>query len=453
MMKKVLALALCVCMAAMLLAGCGGAGSSSAAASASGSAAAGTSASAAGALDPNIKATLTFATYDNEAMDLYEEMDLEGRFQELYPNVNIEIEEFKDDAEYFNQMKIRASAGELPDLMYLQTRYYPVFKDYMVDLSHTQAAANNTLAAEFAVDGKIIGVPEKISTDYVFYWADMFEEAGVEVPKTWKDFVAASEKLQSYFGAQDPSFMAIGMGCKDSWPMYPLMEYSPASFSGNGAYWDYMATVDEPFAEGEPIRDAYTKVYDLLQKGVLGSDPLGLGYDQALSLFLNHQAAMMVDNSMGLAKIEASGVDLTNLKTFYMPYTDEEGNFNHIVQGDFFLGITNTSENPELAEAFLEFYFAEFYPEFILRVASDSTMTNAPKDKDPYMVFADEEQPEYVLVSYMGGGDDYTAIVNECKFDYNKVGTSMLTDGFDLEATFAQLNADWSAAREKLGMK
>ena len=92
-MKKVLALALCVCMAAMLLAGCGGAGSSSAAASASGSAAAGTSASAAGALDPNIKATLTFATYDNEAMDLYEEMDLEGRFQELYPNVNIEIEE------------------------------------------------------------------------------------------------------------------------------------------------------------------------------------------------------------------------------------------------------------------------------------------------------------------------------------------------------------------------
>ena len=112
-MKKVLALALCVCMAAMLLAGCGGAGSSSAAASASGSAAAGTSASAAGALDPNIKATLTFATWDNEAMDLYDELDLEGRFQELYPNVNIEIEEFKDDDEYFNQMKIRASAGEL----------------------------------------------------------------------------------------------------------------------------------------------------------------------------------------------------------------------------------------------------------------------------------------------------------------------------------------------------
>ena len=190
-MKKVLALALCVCMAAMLLAGCGGAGSSSAAASASGSAAAGTSASDAGALDPNIKATLTFATWDNEAMDLYDELDLEGRFQELYPNVNIEIEEFKDDDEYFNQMKIRASAGELPDLMYLQTRFFPVFKDYMVDLSDTKAAANNLLAEDVKADGRIIGIPEKLAGDYVYYWADVFEGADVSVPHTWEEFVTA----------------------------------------------------------------------------------------------------------------------------------------------------------------------------------------------------------------------------------------------------------------------
>ena len=75
------------------------------------------------------------------------------------------------------------------------------------------------------------------------------------------------------------------------------------------------------------------------------------------------------------------------------------------------------------------------------------------KEKDHFMAYADEEGETINLVNYVGGGDDYTAIVNECKFDYNKVGTSMLTDGFDLEATFAQLNADWSAAREKLGMK
>ncbi len=444
-MKKVLALVLSACMCAAVFAGCGSEKAPAADSS--------ETSAAEGGLDKNIKATLTFATWDNEAMDVFEELDLEGRFQELYPNVNIEIEEFKDDIEYFNQMKIRAAANELPDIMYLQTRFYPVFKDYMMDLSDTKAAANNILAAECAVDGRIIGIPEKISTDYVFYWSDVFEEAGVAVPHTWEEFVTASETLQKHYEAADPDFMAIAMGAKDGWPMYPLMEYAAASFSGESNYWDIMATEDEPFAEGTEINKAFTKVYDLLNRGVLGRDPLGLGYDQALSMFLNKKAAMMIDNSMGMAKIAASGVDLSTLKTFYTPYTDENGQFNHIVQGDFFMGVTNTSENPELAKAFLEFYFEDFYGDYIMELASDSTMTNAPKEKNQYMAYADAEQPEMNLVNYMGGGDDFTAIVNKCKFDHNKVGAQMLMEGFDLEQCFDELNKSWSEARKSLGME
>ena len=404
-------------------------------------------------LDRNVKATLTFATFDNEAMLLFDEFDIEARFQELYPRVSIEIEEFKDDDEYFKQMKIRASANELPDVMYLQTRFFPVFKNYMVDLSDLEATKNNVMAESYAVDGVVLGIPEKRSEDYVFYWADMFEEAGVSVPKTWEDFNTVLETLQKHYGATDPNFAAIAVGMKDSWPVYPFMEYAPASFSGNGTYWDLMATQDAPFAEGTEIREAYTKVYNLFEKGVLGADPLGIGYDQALSLFLNKSACMMADNSMGLAKIKNSGVDLTNLKTFYMPYTTEDGSFNHIVQGDFFMGVTNTSENQELAKAFVEFFFSEaWYPDYISRLASDSTMATVHKDKDPYMVYADQEQPELNVVGYVGGGDDYTAIVNESKWDYCKLGAEMVMEDFDLEAAFDELNAKWAAAREKLGM-
>ena len=403
-------------------------------------------------VDPNIKATLTFATWDNEAMLLFDELDIEGRFQELYPNVSIEIEEFKDDDEYFKSMKIRAAANELPDIMYLQTRYFPVFKEYMTDLSGLEATKNNTMAESYAVDGVVLGIPEKCSEDYVFYWADMFEAAGVSVPKTWEDYVAACETLQAYYGAQDPNFAAVAVGAKDSWPLYPFMEYAPASFSGVGTQWDVMATMDAPFAEGTATRAAYTKINDLFSRGVLGADPLGIGYDQALSLFLNHSAAMMADNSMGLAKIKNSGVDLTNLKTFYMPYTNEDGTFNHIRQGDFFMGVPSTSANVELAQAFVEWYFDAWYPEYINHLASDSTMKTVAKAKDPYMTYADEEQPELNVVGYIGGGDDYTAIVSECKFDYNKLGTQMLMEGFDLEAAFDELDAAWTAARTKLGL-
>lgn len=406
-----------------------------------------------GAVDTNIKATLTFAIYDNEAMLLFDELDLEGRFQEKYPNVTIEIEEFKDDDEYFKSMKIRAAANELPDVMYLQTRYFPVFKEYMSDLSDLEATKNNVMAMDYAVDGVVLGIPEKRSEDYVFYWADMFEAAGVSVPKTWDEFVAVCETLQTYYSANDPTFAALAVGAKDSWPLYPLMEYAPASFSGVGNMWDVMATKDHPFAEGEPVREAYTKVYNLIKLGVLGSDPLGIGYDQALSLFLNKSATMMADNSMGLAKIKNSGVDLTNLKTFYMPYTTEDGSFNHIVQGDFYMGVPANNENAALAKEFVEFFFsADWYEDYIKTLASDSTMTTIHKDRDYYMSFADVEQPELQVVGYLGGGDDYTAIVSECKFDYNRFGTEMLMDGFDLEAAFAKMDADWAAARAKLGM-
>ncbi len=50
----------------------------------------------------------------------------------------------------------------------------------MVDLSDTQAAANNSAAEDVKADGRIIGIPEKLASDYVYYWADVFEDADVE---------------------------------------------------------------------------------------------------------------------------------------------------------------------------------------------------------------------------------------------------------------------------------
>ena len=68
--------------------------------------------------DRNISCTLTLATWDVAAAKTFEELDMEGRFQQLYPNVEIDIEEFNAEPEYFNSMKIRSSASELPDLMF-----------------------------------------------------------------------------------------------------------------------------------------------------------------------------------------------------------------------------------------------------------------------------------------------------------------------------------------------
>lgn len=75
-----------------------------------------------------------------------------------------------------------------------------------------------------------------------------------------------------------------------------------------------------------------------------------------------------------------------------------------------------------------------------------------PKDKDPILAEADAAQPDGEMVMY-DGGDDFTALQNETTFDYKKLGAQMLTNGFDLDAALADLDAKWTAARAKLGIQ
>lgn len=403
----------------------------------------------------DLSGTLTFAIWDNNLNDFIEQNDMIGKFQEQYPNIDIEVEKIKDDTEYWNAMKMRSSANQLPDIMFNKTFTLSRFKDYLIDLSDTQACANNELAKGYALDGKVLGIPMTSGYEYVYYWKDMFEEAGVEVPTTWGEFEEVAKKLQDYYGQSNPDFMAIACGLKDEWPDYPYMEFMPALESGNGQNWNTMATQDAPFAEGTDVYKAYEKVYNLFTSGVLGKDPLGLGNDQVTSLFATKNAAIIALGDWGLQNIQNGTDDTSELGTFYLPTRNTESDpYNVIVQGDSFMGVTTHSKNPEAAVAFVEWFYSDaWYPDYINYVSSASSMTNFPKEKDPILAQADALVPDKVLVMYDGGGDHFTAIQNETTFDYKKLGAQMLTGGFDLQAVFEELNNKWAQARAKLNIE
>ncbi len=403
----------------------------------------------------DLSGDLVFAIWDNNLMDYIDENDMVGKFQELYPDANIEVEKIKDDSEYWNAMKMRASANQLPDVMFNKPFTLSRFKDYLLDLSDLEAAKNNELAAGYALDGKVLGVPMTAGYEYVFYWKDMFAEAGVEVPDTWQELQDAATKLQDFYGQENPDFMAIALGAKDEWPDYPFMEFMPALENGNGQNWNDMAKTDEPFAEGTDIYKAYQKANGLFTSGVFGKDPLGLGNDQVTTLFAQKEAAMIALGDWGLQNIQNGADDIAELGTFYLPVRDSESDpFRVIVQGDSFMGVTTHSKNPELAKAFVEWFYSEnWYPGYIEYVTSASSMTTFPKEKDPVLAESDTAQPDMELVMYDGGGDDFQAIQNETAFDYKKLGAEMFTEGFDLNGRLTELNGKWKAAREKLGIQ
>lgn len=411
-----------------------------------------TTGQAAGSSNEDLSGTLTFAIWDNNLNEFIEQNDMLGKFQEQYPNIEIEVEKIKDDSEYWNAMKMRASANQLPDIMFNKPFTLSRFKDYLVDLSGTTACANNELASGYAIDGKVLGIPMTSGYEYVYYWKDMFEEAGVTVPTTWPEFEETAKKLQEFYGKDDPDFMAIACGLKDEWPDYPYMEFMPALESGNGQNWNTMASQDTPFAEGSDIYKAYEKVYGLFTSGVLGKDPLGLGNDQVTSLFAAKKASIIALGDWGLQNIQNGTDDISQLGTFYLPTRNSASDpYNVIVQGDSFMGVTTHSKNQEAAIAFVEWFYSDaWYPDYINYVSSASSMTNFPKEKDPILAESDELCPDKVLIMYDGGGDDFTAIQNETTFDYKKLGAQMLTDGFELKSAMDELNQKWTDARAKL---
>ena len=406
-------------------------------------------------MNEELEGDLVFAIWDNNLMDYIDQNDMAGKFQEAYPNINIEVEKIKDDSEYWNAMKMRASANQLPDVMFNKPFTLSRFKDYLIDLSDLDATRNNELAAGYGLDGKILGIPMTAGYEYVYYWKDMFEEAGVEVPTTWDQLKEVSKTLQDYYGKDNPDFMAIALGAKDEWPDYPFMEFMPALEGGNGQNWNDMAKTDAPFAADTDIAKAYQKAYDLFTSGVFGKDPLGLGSDQATALFAQKQAAITALGDWGLQNIQNGTDDYSQLGTFYLPARNTESDpFRVIVQGDSFMGITTHSKNPEAAKAFVEWFYSDaWYPGYINFVTSASSMTNFPKEKDPILAEADAAQPDMELVMYDGGGDDFQAIQNETAFDYKKLGAEMFTKGFDLTARLEELNTKWAAARQKLGIQ
>ena len=407
MKKKVLAALLCAAMVATSLVGCGGSDGKES-----------------GKKDgeSELSGELVIALWDNRTMELFESLDLEGRFQELYPDVTLEFEKLKDDTEYWNAMKMRAAANQLPDVMFNKTFTLSRFKEYLVDISDLKAVEDNKVASGYAVDDKILGIPLTMSSEYVYYWKDMFKEAGVEVPDTWAELEEVSKKLQDYYGKDNGDYMAFAIGGKDEWTTYPFAEFMPSLISGNGQNWNTMAGQDEPFAEGTDVNTAFKKIDSLFSSGVFGKDPLGLSNDQAYNLFATKQSSIIAAGARALKSFKDTAESTDELGTFYLPVRDDESEpFRTVTQGDLFLSVTSHCENPELAKAFVEFCFSEdWYPDHIKSIPDDSASKTFTKEKDPILAQADELQPEAEIVMYDGGGDDFQALVAETTCDYKK---------------------------------
>ncbi|MFD1954766.1 ABC transporter substrate-binding protein [Paenibacillus thailandensis] len=191
--RKMLSMA--AAAALVFVAACGGGGSNGAGSSGSGS----------GSGADNGQVTIRMAWWGGDARHEYTKKVIE-LYESQNPNVNIEIEYANYD-DYWKKIAPQAAAGELPDVIQVDTSYYSQYagKKQFADLTpflgkeiDTASISQDTLESGRYGDG-LYGISAGVNALGFQYDPEMLKKAGVDsIPEnwTWDDYVSIAAKAK-----------------------------------------------------------------------------------------------------------------------------------------------------------------------------------------------------------------------------------------------------------------
>lgn len=275
---------------------------------------------------------------------------LVDKFNETHEDVTIKI---TAPADAGTVLKTRMAKNDMPDIVAMggDNNYTEVESAGMlVDLSSEDYVSNiqeSYLQMVYDVnkdkEEKVYGVPYATNASGVIYNVDKFKEHGIEIPKTWDEFIDVLEKLQD--AGEQPLLMTY----KDAWtsncPWNSIAsDLAPESFNDErkAGKTTFVGTHEE-------IAEKYMKLLDYAQ-----DDFMGLTYDDGNKAFANGEAAMIINGNWAINQYKNANKDI-NVDMFALPASNEESQ-NYVTSGvDILLGVCKDSANEEVAKEFVSF--------------------------------------------------------------------------------------------------
>ena len=164
-------------------------------------------------------------------------------------------------------------------------------------------------AASMTIDGKKWGIPYTYYQWGIYYNKDVYKEAGVEVPKTWDEFVAACE-----------TFNAAGIDCvttgtKYLWPGAGIFDYINLRTNGYEFHMDLTAgKVEWTDERVKATFDNWAKIVPYTTK-----NHAALDWQEAAALLVQGKAANYVMGNFAVATFKEGGMTNDNLDFMLFP--------------------------------------------------------------------------------------------------------------------------------------
>lgn len=220
---------------------------------------------------------------------------LQKMIQKLEEEENIKIDaQVVPDDESLNMIKMKLNSGECPDIIdYNVPAVYDIIDPASNFADMTGEAWTDRLIIPgnvTAKDGKIYGFPflSVPGLHGFIYNKDVFDKAGVEVPATWDELLAACEKIKE--SGTTPIFMP-----KDTWVPQILMTDNFAKILGADGCKDFADKIlknETKWSDVPEFAEVLDKYLELYQKGYVNSNFASATYDDAIAAVADGTAAM-----------------------------------------------------------------------------------------------------------------------------------------------------------------
>lgn len=275
---------------------------------------------------------------------------LVDKFNEAHEDVTIKI---TAPADAGTVLKTRMAKNDMPDIVMMggDNNYTEVESAGMlVDLSDQDYISNiqdSYMQMVYDVnkdkEEKAYGVPYATNASGVIYNVDKFEELGLEIPKTWDEFIDVLDQIKD--AGEQPLLMTY----KDAWTsLCPWNSMAP-DLQPDGFTDDRKEGKTTFAGTHEEIVEKYLTLLDYAQ-----DDFMGLTYDDGNKAFANGDAAMIINGNWAINQYKNANADI-NVNMFALPASNDESK-NYVTSGvDVLMGVCKDSANEDMAKEFVSF--------------------------------------------------------------------------------------------------
>ena len=313
--------------------------------------------------------TLTYLTWYTQG----EEDELLNRFMEENPGITIEVEAI-DGAKYGEILRLRMTAGDLPDVITAKQNFVEMLlkEGWALDITDEPATALLDRAPavrdSLTYQGKVYSVPHEASLGYshVYYNKVIFRELGLPVPFAPASIDELESALETIAAA---GVEPVLFGAKDHWVtgFFALRYFESAMYGAlaemnggtpiepNEAYYSGIAK------PSDALRTAFETLKRWQDSGWISRNSLSMTWPESFAHFAAGNAAVFPQGFWvpGMDQTLQADPEVFEIGAFYMPQDSVDGNYYATGITDKMLMVNARSDNLDAARVLLNWLGSE----------------------------------------------------------------------------------------------